>query len=141
VTRLRRAVSALLVGVLLLQVTVLGAAGACVRSAVVEAGPAIDARVAPSAHGAHGGHGGHDMARHDGAGHDRPAVPGGAPDGVPGGVPAHCPMAMSCVLAGLTAGAHALPVDTPAPRLVIAARDDVLPASARRAPEPPPPRG
>ncbi len=122
--RLRRHVAALL-GVLLLQVIVLGAGAPCM--------PAGDGPIpSPAMHDGHEGH----------AGHEGMAVPDdGRGETRPGQGSSHCLVAMSCATMGPTAARTTLADDTVAVTTAIAARDDAAPASVGGAPEPPPPRG
>ena len=125
--------AAVLMGVLLLQVSLLAAATACsptpngMAAAEVAGGLATD--------GSAGGDGAH--AHHE----PRPA---GEPDGGSRSRhhdgQMHCPSAMACTAVGVAAVSVALPEGAPLLAGRALALDAIAPASITGAPEPPPPR-
>lgn len=125
--RLRRFAAALL-GVLLLQVVLLGSSAVCPEMRVAATG--AGSQVAGDEHAGHAGHHAGAPAQRDDA-TTNPRTP----------VPPHCVIAMNCsmvAVAGTTAGLSAADA---IPTALVAALDDTAPASRRGAPEPPPPRG
>ena len=135
---IRRAV-ALLLNLLLLQLSALGGGAACAVS-VAHAAQGAELDAAP-VHGEH--HGGHD-AEH-GAPAGAPAAGahahGGDVDAPVSGSPTlpHCALAAACMAPALASGTEPLPSLVPLAARVRAAQDGA-PRSATTAPEPPPPR-
>jgi hypothetical protein len=133
--RLRRFAVALL-GLLLVQLSLLGAGVACTVPAV--GGPAASAAHGSAAGVAHhaGGHAhdGGDVAGADALPSDD-APPSGHHDGR-----MHCPTTMACATAAIAVAASALPDGGILARAEIVAPDATAPASVVGAPEPPPPR-
>ncbi|HEX5830392.1 MAG TPA: hypothetical protein VFY16_05380 [Gemmatimonadaceae bacterium] len=123
--------AAVLVGVLLLQMTLLGTGLAC--AAVPPEGGAehahAGARGAPAAGDTAHGH--HDAAPAHAPSPDRHGDATGQ---------MHCPAAMSCTTGGEAAIATALPTAELEMAHQVAALDAAAPASIVGAPEPPPPR-
>lgn len=128
---IRRFIATLL-ALLVLQATLLGAAGACPAGGEQAAAERI-----AGGHDAHGGHGGHGDGDHEGH---------GAPDGAlwehesPDRAPLHCQAAMTCAITGLVARVAQLPAGGLVAIATIAVHDDATPVSFGGAPEPPPPR-
>jgi Mrp family chromosome partitioning ATPase len=126
-----RHLAAVLMGVLLLQMTLLGSGLAC--AAVPSEGGAEHAHAGahgpPSAGDAEHGH--HDAAPTRAPASDRQ---GDSPGQL------HCLAAMSCTTGGVAAVATALPAAEPETAHRVAALDAAAPASIVGAPEPPPPR-
>lgn len=125
--RLCRFASALL-GVLVLQVVLLGSGAVC-----PEVPAAVSEQAAGGAGGEHAGHQGHGpqapVERDDMA--TNPHAP----------VPPHCVVAMNCSMVAVAGVSAGLPAASAASSMLVVACDDAAPASPRGAPEPPPPRG
>jgi len=122
-----RHLAAVLLGVLLLQASLLGAGMAC---AVTTGAAPADAGGVASSHGMHGHHG------------------PGAPDATDSRdqrgrehAQMHCPAAMTCATFGVAGVVTTLPAAVLVPPAQIAALDSAPPESVSGAPEPPPPRG
>ena len=125
--RLRRFAAALL-GVILLQVILLGSGAVCPEMSVAASGAA--SRAAGDEHAGHAGHHAGAPVQRDDAATD-PHTP----------VPPHCVIAMNCSMVAVAGATAGLPAADAIPTALIAALDDTAPASRRGAPEPPPPRG
>ena len=124
--RIRR-ISAFLLGMLLVQVTILGAASGC--SIELTSGAAMP--TAAAAHGDvnghashHGQHGNQESTRQGTQGHDR----------------SHCTMAMTCAMASMASREVALAEPVIRVTASVTGGDLATPRSLGQAPEPPPPR-
>jgi hypothetical protein len=138
--RLRR-FAAVLLGVLALQLSLLGTRAACATTVVSgTAAAADDPAGAPASHG--DGEQGHHGAA--------PAAPASGGDASSGGHDAdhggehdgrmHCPTGMACATIGVAGDAAALPATARRPVVRVASLDATAPAPVASAPEPPPPR-
>ena len=122
--RLRRPLAVLL-ALLLLQVTGLGAGAGCALTTPLAPVPGVVGHA--EEHEAHG------QAHHH-------APPRSAPGHGGQQAPLHCAMAASCAIVALAAVDPALGTTSSLVTAAIVVHDDDLPASLGQAPEPPPPR-
>jgi hypothetical protein len=129
--RFRHSAAAALLGALLLQVTFLGSGMACALEKAASRSAVVLSATDAAEHTGHAVHGG-----------ARQEAPSPTHDDAPARehAPAHCPATMTCSAVGLLAAADLSPVDGLSHMSEITASDDAVPASARGAPEPPPPR-
>jgi hypothetical protein len=142
--RLARRSVAVVLQLLLLQVSLMGSGVACAGSLLGPSPGSVHAagRVTPRAPHSHGAQGAAHHARADASGRvnaqSPPAEHGRAPDPGPHGM-THCGMSVACAALALAAPASALPeAISDAGRAPVTESD--APHSATTAPEPPPPR-
>lgn len=134
-----RGFATVLLGLLVFQLSPLGAATACLAPAT--AGMVADATLGAGDAGTLHGQGAHDQHARGPGGASQQPLPsddGTAPRHHEG--QKHCPASMACAIVAVAAVSSGLPEGGPRAVARIAAPDSAAPASVVGAPEPPPPR-